>query len=117
MVQILLFEAGGQQFGALLDDVAYVTKMTVGRASTRRVELAGEVGGPPPSLERGRIVVARATDTGIVVDAVDDIIGVPLADVLPLPSFMIAATRLPYVRRVARTGSGDLIVLLDLDKI
>ena len=133
--QLVVFDLAGEYYGVDIGDVREIIRMqTVTKVPGAPsyvegvINLRGEVIPVVDLRKRLNITVGEQTnesrivwvtireqDVGVIVDAVTEVLRVPLSSIEP-PSSMVADVNSDYLRGIAKLES-RLIILLDLGKV
>jgi purine-binding chemotaxis protein CheW len=133
--QVALFELGGETYGLDIGTVYEILRMQpvtrVPKAPTYVEGVINLRGKITPVVDMGkrfglkkadrtknsRIVVVNISGTtiGIIVDAVTEVLRIPIANIEP-PSSVVSAGDTDYLQGIAKLGE-KMVVLLDLGKV
>ncbi len=133
--QLVVFEMAGESYGVDISRVQEINRVEAittvpevpeyikgiinlrGRV-TPVIDLRTRFGLPAAEVTaRTRVVVVKAQEewVGVIVDAVSEVLRIPL-DSIELPSSMITSTDTSFVRGIAKLHE-RLVILLDLDRV
>lgn len=116
-LDLILFRVGGVRYGADAGEVG--AAMALGGAAPEGLRWFHEsmaYPGGPVDYRRPMVLALRGDTAQVVVDDLEDIVRIPIAELLPFPSLIEPAVRGKGLWAIARRGR-ELILLVDLHRL